>query len=123
MPRYQKNPRSQDSASRKPSLESSDESRPHQDQLDVRPQSRPPQVRLQKELFHTVIDLAEWLERDYPSAAASLIEGLEECFTINRLDMPASLHRCLATTNVIESPMRVSVCGLGESAAGVIAAW
>ena len=48
--------------------------------------------------------LAEWLEREYPSAAASLIEGLEECFTINRLDVPASLHRCLATTNVIESP-------------------
>jgi putative transposase len=48
--------------------------------------------------------LAEWLERDYPSAAASLIEGLEECFTINRLDVPPSLHRCLATTNVIESP-------------------
>jgi putative transposase len=49
--------------------------------------------------------LAEWLERDYPSAAASLIEGLEECFTINRLDVPASLHGCLATTNVIiESP-------------------
>ena len=48
--------------------------------------------------------LAEWLEREYPSAAASLIEGLEECFTINRLDVPASLHRCLATTNLIESP-------------------
>jgi transposase-like protein len=48
--------------------------------------------------------LAEWWEREYPSAAASLIEGLEECFTINRLDVPASLHRCLATTNVIESP-------------------
>jgi len=48
--------------------------------------------------------LAEWLEREYPSAAASLLEGLEECFTINRLDIPPSLHRCLATTNVIESP-------------------
>src|SRR6516165_9656975 len=48
--------------------------------------------------------LAEWLEREYPSAAASLMEGLEECFTINRLDVPPSLHRCLATTNVIESP-------------------
>lgn len=48
--------------------------------------------------------LAEWLERDYPSAAASLLEGLEECFTINRLDVPPSLHRCLATTNIIESP-------------------
>ena len=48
--------------------------------------------------------LAEWVEREYPSAAASLLEGLEECFTINRLDIPPSLHRCLATTNLIESP-------------------
>ncbi len=48
--------------------------------------------------------LAEWLERDYPAAAASLREGLEECFTLNRLDVPPSLHRCLASTNIIESP-------------------
>jgi len=48
--------------------------------------------------------LAEWIERDYPAAAASLREGLEECFTINRLDVPPSLHRCLASTNLIESP-------------------
>jgi transposase-like protein len=48
--------------------------------------------------------LAEWLEREYPSAAASLLEGLEECFTVNRLDVPPSLRRCLATTNIIESP-------------------
>jgi putative transposase len=48
--------------------------------------------------------LAEWLEREYPSAAASLLEGLEECFTINRLGLPPSLMRCLATTNIIESP-------------------
>jgi len=48
--------------------------------------------------------LAEWLDRDYPSAATSLLEGLEECFTINRLGVPPSLMRCLATTNIIESP-------------------
>jgi len=48
--------------------------------------------------------LAEWLERDYPSAVTSLLEGLEECFTINRLGVPPSLCRCLATTNIIESP-------------------
>jgi transposase-like protein len=48
--------------------------------------------------------LADWLEREYPSAAASVLEGLEECFTIHRLDVPPSLHRCLATTNLIESP-------------------
>lgn len=48
--------------------------------------------------------LAEWLDRDYPAAAASLREGLEECFTINRLGVPPSLHRCLSSTNLIESP-------------------
>ena len=30
-------------------------------------------------------------------------EGMEECFTINRLGVPPSLHRCLATTNIVES--------------------
>ena len=48
--------------------------------------------------------LAQWLERECPDAAASLREGMAECFTINRLDVPLSLHRCLATTNLIESP-------------------
>jgi hypothetical protein len=48
--------------------------------------------------------LAEWLEREYPSAAGSLLEGLEECFTIHRLEVPPWLHRCLASTNIIESP-------------------
>ena len=46
----------------------------------------------------------DWLEKQYPSAAASLREGLEETFTINQLELPASLRRCLGTTNVIESP-------------------
>lgn len=47
---------------------------------------------------------AEWLEREYPSAAASLREGLEEMFTVCRLGISPSLARCLVTTNVIESP-------------------
>lgn len=47
--------------------------------------------------------LGQWLEREYPEAARSLREGLEETFTINRLGLPPSLHRCLATTNIIES--------------------
>jgi hypothetical protein len=47
--------------------------------------------------------LAEWLREDYSDAAGSLLEGMEECFTINRLNIPFSLHRCLATTNLIES--------------------
>jgi putative transposase len=48
--------------------------------------------------------LAQWLQREHPDAADSLREGMEECFTINRLDVPPSLHRCLASTNVIENP-------------------
>lgn len=48
--------------------------------------------------------MAEWLSREYPSAAGSLLEGLEEMFTINRLGLPKSLRRCMSSTNVIESP-------------------
>ncbi len=47
---------------------------------------------------------AEWLEREYPSAAASLREGLAEMFTVNRLGLSPRLSRCLVSTNVIESP-------------------
>jgi len=47
--------------------------------------------------------LARWLERDHPSAAASLREGLREMFTINRLGLPPRLRKCLGTTNVIDS--------------------
>lgn len=48
--------------------------------------------------------LAQWLQKEHPSAASSLREGLEEMFTINRLGLPKVLHRCLGSTNVIESP-------------------
>jgi transposase-like protein len=48
--------------------------------------------------------LSEWLAHEYPSAAESLLEGLTEMFTINRLDLPSQLRRCLASTNIIESP-------------------
>jgi putative transposase len=45
-----------------------------------------------------------WLEHEHPDAAASLREGLEEMFTINRLGLSTSLGRCLSSTNIIESP-------------------
>jgi len=48
--------------------------------------------------------LAKWLEREYPSAASSLLEGIDEMFTINALGLPKPLRRCLGSTNVIESP-------------------
>jgi putative transposase len=48
-------------------------------------------------------DQARWLQSEHPDAARSLLEGLEETFTINRLGLPPQLRRCLATTNLIES--------------------
>jgi transposase-like protein len=48
--------------------------------------------------------LAKWLEQEFPSASGSLLEGLDEMFTINRLGLPKTLRRCLGSTNVIESP-------------------
>jgi putative transposase len=48
--------------------------------------------------------LAKWLEQEYPSGRSSLLEGLDEMFTINALGLPKSLRRCLGSTNVIESP-------------------
>jgi putative transposase len=48
--------------------------------------------------------LSEWLAPEYPSAAESLLEGLAAMFTINRLDLPGQLRRCLGSTNIIESP-------------------
>jgi len=47
---------------------------------------------------------ARWLAAEHGQAAASLLEGLEETFTVNRLGLPPSLRRGLSTTNLIESP-------------------
>lgn len=47
---------------------------------------------------------AKWLQQQYPDAAASLMEGLEETFTVNRLRLTPALMRCLCTTNIIENP-------------------
>ena len=48
--------------------------------------------------------LARFLERDHESAARSLREGMAEMFTLQRLHIPKSLHPCLGTTHIIESP-------------------
>jgi transposase-like protein len=47
--------------------------------------------------------LARWMEREHPSAAASLREGMSEMFTINRLGLPPRLRKCLGTTNLIDA--------------------
>ena len=46
---------------------------------------------------------ATWLDREWPSAAGSLREGLDELFTINGLGLPSELRCCLGTTNLIDN--------------------
>ncbi len=48
-------------------------------------------------------NLARTLEREYPGAAASLREGLDETLTIMRLELPENLTRVLSSTNLIEN--------------------
>lgn len=48
-------------------------------------------------------DLARRLEDRYPSAAASVLEGLDETLTILTFGLSTRLRRSLATTNAIES--------------------
>ncbi len=70
---------------------------------------------------------AKHLKAQHPDAAASLLEGLEELFTINRLGVTGELARCLATTNVIESPnsvvRRVTRRVTNYRDAGMVARW
>ena len=47
---------------------------------------------------------APWLKSEYSDAEASMLEGLEETFTVNRLRLSPSLMRYLCTTNIIENP-------------------
>jgi putative transposase len=47
--------------------------------------------------------LAATLKADYPDAAASLLEGLDEMFTVARLGITGALRRSLTNTNCIES--------------------
>ncbi len=50
-------------------------------------------------------NLARRLEQEAPSVAGSILEGLDEMLTVNRLDLPAQLRRSLACTNSIENMM------------------
>ena len=50
-------------------------------------------------------NLARRLEQEAPGVAASILEGLDEMLTVNRLGLPAQLRRSLACTNSIENMM------------------
>jgi putative transposase len=48
-------------------------------------------------------DFARRLDDEYPSAAGSVREGLDETLTVLTLQLSARLQRSLATTNAVES--------------------
>ncbi|HEX9776038.1 MAG TPA: IS256 family transposase [Actinomycetota bacterium] len=52
--------------------------------------------------------IARHLDTDHPGAAASLLEGLEETLTVNKLRLPPSLLRTFASTNPIESMISIA---------------
>ena len=52
---------------------------------------------------HQLESLANELQQKYPSAAASIREGLDETLTVLRLRLPESLQKALCSTNLIES--------------------
>jgi putative transposase len=52
--------------------------------------------------------LAAQLDKNYPSAAASLREGLEEMFTVARLGLDGRLARTLTTSNPVESMISIA---------------
>lgn len=51
----------------------------------------------------SLLALAKQLESVNPSAARSLLEGLDETLTVQRLGLPEELRRSLRSTNIIES--------------------
>jgi transposase-like protein len=51
--------------------------------------------------------LTRELERQHPSAAGSLREGLAETFTVARLGVPPTLARTLRSTNAVESMIEI----------------
>ena len=50
-------------------------------------------------------NLARRLDQGAPGVAASILEGLDEMLTVNRLGLPVKLRRSLACTNSIENMM------------------
>lgn len=62
--------------------------------------------------------LADLLEKEYPGAAASLREGLEETLTVRRLQVSERLQRSLRSTNPLES----AISGYRRTA-GRVARW
>ena len=58
--------------------------------------------------------LASDLKAEHPDAAASLLEGLEDMFTVRRLGVDGRLARTLTNTNCIESMISVARTTMGR---------
>ncbi len=58
--------------------------------------------------------IATELKADHPDAAASLLEGLEEMFTVRRLGVSGRLAATLTNTNCIESMISVARTTMGN---------
>lgn len=61
--------------------------------------------------------VARFLEHGHESAARCPREGMAEMFAFQRVQIPASLHKCLVTTNVIESPQSAAPTTLRDGGA------
>jgi transposase-like protein len=59
--------------------------------------------RSEEKARRMLVTLADQLERINPSAAKSLMEGLDETLTVHRLEIPDALRKSLRSTNIIES--------------------
>lgn len=56
-----------------------------------------------KEAERLIRDLARRMEKEAHGASGSILEGLDEMLTVNRLRLPPELRRSLACTNAIEN--------------------
>lgn len=50
-----------------------------------------------------LLNIIKWLEKDYPQAARSMKEGIEETLTLHKLRAHKKIRKSLCTTNPIES--------------------
>ena len=73
--------------------------------LEYLPEVQRPWVKatLTRAYTHTDVKAARRVDVDYPSAAASIREGLDETLTVVEWQLSERLRRSLATTNAVES--------------------
>jgi len=64
--------------------------------------------------YETATRIAGELKADHPDGAASLLEGLEEMFTVRRLGVSGRLAATLTNTNCIESMISVARTTMGN---------